>query len=68
MKLSQKEIRHTKRVIRVLRDAKEKLLVLTNAASVTGVFPKTTLKAYVEVSEALSHAEVRIAVEDANAI
>lgn len=67
-KLTQKELRHTKRVLRVLRDAKNALFELANDAAATGTFPKTTLKAYVEISEATNRAELRINARDAGVV
>lgn len=66
--LTQRELRHTKRVLRALREAKQKLFDLAKAASEENVFPNTTLKAYVEVSEAMNRAEIRIAARDAKAV
>lgn len=67
-KLTQKELRHTRRVLRVLREAKERLFELAGDAASSNTFPKTTLKAYVEVSEAMNRAEIRINARDARVV
>lgn len=66
--LTQKESRHAKRIFRVLNDAKRKLLELSNHASANDTYPKTTLKAYIEVTEALQRAELRIVAHDASVV
>jgi hypothetical protein len=66
-KLSQKELRHTNRVKRVLEKAKRALLGLVEESQTQDVFPRTTLKAYTEVSDALHRAELRVTARSADA-
>lgn len=68
MKLTVKERLHTRRVLRVLEDAKKALLELSADAKENKLFPNTTLKAYVAVSGILHATEVRITARDASAI
>lgn len=66
--MTQKEQRHVNKVLRVLRTAAKELEVLAETASSDQTFPRTTLKAFVEVSEALSKAQIRVAAKDASVV
>lgn len=67
-RLTHKERLHTRRVLRVLEDAKKKLYELAQRASDTQLFPKTSLKAYAEVSEVLNRTELRVNSRNAEVV
>ena len=66
-KLTVREQRHVNRVLRVLRGAESSLLSLTDQANNRNTFPRTTLKALIEVKDVLHRTELRVLARDASA-
>lgn len=62
-KMTQREVRHTNRLIRILDAAIKKVEPLTD-----GLFPNTTQKALVGLLNLRSHTQIRIVSRDAGAI
>lgn len=66
-KLTQKQLRHTNRVKRVLAKAKRDLYKLVEQSQVSDTYPSTTLKAYTEISDVLHRTEIRVTARRADA-
>lgn len=66
--LTQRELRHTNRVVRLLDDAVKKMQSLSEAANSSQTFPNTTQRALIELMNVRSNTQIRIVARDAKAI
>ena len=67
-RLTQRELRHTNRIVRVLDQAVKQMQVLAEQANLASTFLNTTQKALIELMNVRSNTQIRIVARDAKAI